>query len=180
MLATCRSRISYRPKLSRGFATPISLPIKDCTSITPDYPRLLRTLDDVRHVLPRDTRLTLAEKILYAHLKSPEDSLGGGGKVRGERYLKLRPDRVAMQVSKACMNRLSFSQAKLALLKLFQALCWTASDAVVTVGCFSPDGAAPIHDLSSPILRRPHLNTLRSPHPSSDRRSRRSLTLHQE
>ena len=96
MLTTLRSRIPYRPKLSRGFATPISLPIKDCTSITPDYPRLLRTLDDVRHVMPRDTKLTL-----YAHLQSPAESLGGIGKIRGERYLKLRPDRVAMQVSKA-------------------------------------------------------------------------------
>ena len=50
-------------------------------------------------MLSGSSKLTLAEKILYSHLRSPEESLGGGGKVRGERYLKLRPDRVAMQVS---------------------------------------------------------------------------------
>lgn len=85
-------------RTSRGFATPSTLPVKDCTSITPPYPRLLKTLEDVRRVLPKGSKLTLAEKILYSHLRNPEESLGGGGKVRGERYLKLRPDRVAMQV----------------------------------------------------------------------------------
>lgn len=85
--------------LRRGFATHASLPTKDCTSITPPYPRLLKTLDEVRNVLGKGTKLTLAEKILYSHLRNPEESLGGGGRVRGERYLKLRPDRVAMQVS---------------------------------------------------------------------------------
>lgn len=83
----------------RGLATYASLPVKDCSSITPPYPRLLQTLNDVRNVLPKDRKLTLAEKILYAHLRNPEESLGGGGQIRGERYLKLRPDRVAMQVS---------------------------------------------------------------------------------
>jgi homoaconitase len=83
----------------RSLATAVPLPIKDCTSITPPYPRLLETLSNVRDVLPRGTKLTLAEKILYSHLRNPEESLSGGGKVRGERYLKLRPDRVAMQVS---------------------------------------------------------------------------------
>jgi hypothetical protein len=84
---------------SRGLATHASLAVKDCASITPPYPRLLQTLDKVRNVLGSGTKLTLAEKILYSHLRNPEESLGGGGKVRGERYLKLRPDRVAMQVS---------------------------------------------------------------------------------
>lgn len=83
---------------ARTLATHAPLPTKDCTSITPPYPRLLQTLDKVRGVLGKDAKLTLAEKILYSHLRNPEESLGGGGKVRGERYLKLRPDRVAMQV----------------------------------------------------------------------------------
>lgn len=95
MASSSRSAIRH----VRSFATPSSLPIKDCTSITPPYPRLLKTLDQVRRVLPRGSKLTLAEKILYSHLRNPEESLGGGGKIRGERYLKLRPDRVAMQVS---------------------------------------------------------------------------------
>lgn len=84
----------------RGLATPAQLPVKDCTSITPPYPRLLKTLEEVRNVLPKDRKLTLAEKILYAHLRNPEESLGGGGQIRGERYLKLAPDRVAMQVGR--------------------------------------------------------------------------------
>lgn len=92
-----RARTAGR-RLTRGFATPSSLPDKDCTSITPPYPHLLKTLEQVRQVLPKGSKLTLAEKILYAHLRNPEESLGGGGKIRGERYLKLRPDRVAMQV----------------------------------------------------------------------------------
>lgn len=83
----------------RGLATPAQLPVKDCTSITPPYP--LKTLEDVRRVMPGGSKLTLAEKILYSHLRNPEESLGGANKVRGEKYLKLRPDRVAMQVSQA-------------------------------------------------------------------------------
>ncbi|CAK9783016.1 putative aconitate hydratase [Cutaneotrichosporon oleaginosum] len=102
-----------RPALARliarrGLATPASLPVKDCSSITPPYPRLLDTLNNVRSVLGKDRKLTLAEKILYAHLRNPEESLGGGGQVRGERYLKLRPDRVAMQDASAQMALLQF------------------------------------------------------------------------
>ncbi|RSH81259.1 aconitate hydratase [Apiotrichum porosum] len=98
---------------TRGFATPAALPTKDCTSITPPYPRLLKTLDEVRGVLGKDHKLTLAEKILYAHLRNPEESLGGGGKIRGERYLKLRPDRVAMQDASAQMALLQFMTCRL-------------------------------------------------------------------
>lgn len=97
--SSLRATTSTAGASRRTFATPSSLPVKDCTTITPPYPRLLKTLDDVRRVLPKGSKLTLAEKILYSHLRNPEESLGGGGKVRGERYLKLRPDRVAMQVS---------------------------------------------------------------------------------
>jgi homoaconitase len=92
-------RVRRLPLGRRGLATPAQLPTKDCRSITPPYPRLLETLEDVRRVLPRGSKLTLAEKILYSHLRNPEESLGGGSKIRGEKYLKLRPDRVAMQVS---------------------------------------------------------------------------------
>ena len=41
-----------------------------------------------------DRPLTLAEKILYGHLDDPVNQ----DIVRGKSYLKLRPDRVAMQV----------------------------------------------------------------------------------
>jgi hypothetical protein len=91
-------RVRRLPLGRRGLATPAQLPTKDCRSITPPYPRLLETLEDVRRVLPQGSKLTLAEKILYSHLRNPEESLGGGSKIRGEKYLKLRPDRVAMQV----------------------------------------------------------------------------------
>ncbi|KAK6906444.1 aconitate hydratase, mitochondrial [Kwoniella mangroviensis CBS 8886] len=120
MVLSTSSRVSTLPKrvirLSRGLATPSTLPIKDCTSITPPYPRLLKTLDQVRDVLPKGSKLTLAEKILYSHLRNPEESLGGNGgngKIRGERYLKLRPDRVAMQDASAQMALLQFMTCRL-------------------------------------------------------------------
>ncbi|EIW69283.1 hypothetical protein TREMEDRAFT_68617 [Tremella mesenterica DSM 1558] len=102
-----------RVRSVRGLATPTSLPVKDCTSLIPPYPRLLKTLEKVRDVLPKGTKLTLAEKILYSHLRDPEESLGGGGKVRGEKYLKLRPDRVAMQDASAQMALLQFMTCQL-------------------------------------------------------------------
>ena len=49
------------------------------------------------------TPLTLSEKILYSHLDDPNQKI-----VRGETYLKLRPDRVAMQDATAQMALLQF------------------------------------------------------------------------
>jgi hypothetical protein len=49
--------------------------------------------------------LTLAEKIVYGHLDDPENS---PAPVRGVSYLKLRPDRVAMQDATAQMAILQF------------------------------------------------------------------------
>src|ERR1051325_9869158 len=48
--------------------------------------------------------LTLAEKLLYAHLDNPE----GAELVRGKSYLDLRPDRVTMQDATAQMAILQF------------------------------------------------------------------------
>ncbi|KAL6707212.1 aconitate hydratase [Coniothyrium glycines] len=83
----------------------------DLTSRTPPYPKLLARLAEVRRVLPSRS-LTLAEKILYAHLESPEESLltgtNGGRDVRGQANLKLKPDRVAMQDASAQMALLQF------------------------------------------------------------------------
>ena len=87
------------PLLRRTLAPYASLPEKNCSSITPPYPVLLQNLKHVRRILDRP--LTLAEKILYSHLVNPENSLTGGGKVRGEAYLQLRPERVAMQDASA-------------------------------------------------------------------------------
>lgn len=48
--------------------------------------------------------LTLSEKILYGHLDQPKTA----DVVRGESYLKLRPDRVGMQDATAQMAMLQF------------------------------------------------------------------------
>lgn len=55
------------------------------------YEKLAVTLEKYRKSSPG--KLTLAEKILYAHLDNPNQQV-----VRGKTYLNLRPDRVAMQV----------------------------------------------------------------------------------
>ncbi|KAF8973770.1 aconitate hydratase [Flammula alnicola] len=105
-------RLSRRALLfRRSLATHASQVDKDCTSITPPYALLLQKLDDVRKVLKRP--LTLAEKILYSHIIDPESSLSGGGRIRGEAYLQLRPERVAMQDASAQMALLQFMSAGL-------------------------------------------------------------------
>jgi homoaconitase len=90
-------RITSRAPLTRAFATHAAV-VKDCTSITPPYAHLLEKLDHVRKALKRP--LTLAEKILYSHVVDPS-SLSGGGRIRGEAYLQLSPERVAMQDASA-------------------------------------------------------------------------------
>ncbi|KAF8707433.1 Aconitate hydratase, partial [Rhizoctonia solani] len=95
-------------RLGRGFATHASSPTKDCSTITPPYSTLLKKLEDVRNILGRDRKLTLAEKILYAHLHEPHVDLERGKKIRGEAYLRLKPQRVAMQDASAQMALLQF------------------------------------------------------------------------
>jgi len=94
------------PRIGRGsrsfarfFATHVSQIEKDCTSITPPYALLIQRINEVRKVLKRP--LTLAEKILYSHLIDPKATLSDGGRIRGETYLQLRPERVAMQDASA-------------------------------------------------------------------------------
>ncbi|TBU64893.1 aconitate hydratase [Dichomitus squalens] len=96
--------------LSRSFATPTYLPDKDCTSITPPYSRLIDNLAIVREVTGKRP-LTLAEKILYSHIYEPERTLADGGIKRGETYLQLSPERVAMQDASAQMALLQFMSA---------------------------------------------------------------------
>jgi homoaconitase len=76
---------------------------------TPPYAKLVEKLATVKKVL-NNTPLTLAEKILYSHLVNPEESLAAGdvSKIRGLEYLKLNPDRVAMQDASAQMALLQF------------------------------------------------------------------------
>ena len=63
----------------------------DASSPMP-YEKLVSRLAIVRSRLGRP--LTLSEKVLYSHIDDP----AGQDIVRGESYLRLRPDRVAMQV----------------------------------------------------------------------------------
>ncbi|KAI0757171.1 aconitate hydratase [Daedaleopsis nitida] len=94
----------------RSLATPTSLPDKDCASITPPYPKLQKNLAVVRRLLG-NRPLTLAEKILYSHVYEPEETLANGGIKRGETYLQLSPERVAMQDASAQMALLQFMSA---------------------------------------------------------------------
>ena len=64
-------------------------PLEPKTSL--DYGKYEKRLEIVRDRLKRP--LTLSEKILYGHLDDP----AGQDIVRGKSYLRLRPDRVAMQ-----------------------------------------------------------------------------------
>ena len=75
------------------------------TDLRKAYERMEKTLAVVRKRLNRP--LTLAEKIVYGHLDDPETA----EMVRGKSYLKLRPDRVAMQDATAQMATLQFVSA---------------------------------------------------------------------
>lgn len=66
------------------------------------YEKLTKTLDVVKGRLNRP--LSLSEKILYSHLDDPKNQ----DIVRGTSYLRLRPDRVAMQDATAQMALLQF------------------------------------------------------------------------
>ncbi|KIM48010.1 hypothetical protein M413DRAFT_439706 [Hebeloma cylindrosporum] len=104
-------RITSRAAFTRALATHAGVVQKDCTSITPPYAHLLEKLEQVRKALKRP--LTLAEKILYSHVVDPSSSLSGGGRIRGEAYLQLSPERVAMQDASAQMALLQFMSAGL-------------------------------------------------------------------
>ncbi|KRX67771.1 putative aconitate hydratase, mitochondrial [Trichinella sp. T9] len=88
-------------KSSTYFATQVPISRFELDKFLP-YDALIQRLDIVRKRLNRP--LTLAEKILYSHLDDPENA----EIVRGSSYLKLRPDRVAMQDATAQMAVLQF------------------------------------------------------------------------
>lgn len=89
---------------SSGFAVP-----EEFRSRTPPYAALVERLATVKKIL-NGQPLTLAEKILYSHLVDPEESLTSSNTkdIRGQSYLKLNPDRVAMQDASAQMALLQF------------------------------------------------------------------------
>ncbi|KAI5954187.1 ACO2 [Candida jiufengensis] len=95
---------------SRGLATQAfnyQIP-KEFESRTPPYSKLIDKLSTVKKIINQP--LTLAEKILYSHLCNVEESLTSSNlaDIRGQQYLKLNPDRVAMQDASAQMALLQF------------------------------------------------------------------------
>lgn len=66
------------------------------------YGKVEQNIRVVKDILRRP--LTMSEKILYGHLDDPQNQ----DIVRGESYLRLRPDRVAMQDATAQMAMLQF------------------------------------------------------------------------
>lgn len=102
--------IGYRSLATE--AIPTSPVYSDLALRTPPYSRLTKNLHAVRRVLGANRPLTLAEKIFYSHLDSPEESLlsntQNGRNIRGNATLKLKPDRVAMQDASAQMALLQF------------------------------------------------------------------------
>ncbi|KAF8898514.1 aconitase family-domain-containing protein [Infundibulicybe gibba] len=113
MLRGSSLRGSFTRSTFRCYAHHAPLVEKDCASITPPYSSLLQSLARVRNLLNRP--LTLAEKILYSHLCDPEKALQNRANVRGEAYLQLNPERVAMQDASAQLQFMSAGLAKCAV-----------------------------------------------------------------
>jgi len=82
-------------------ASKVAMSKFDKTSFLP-YEKLTQRLDVVKKRMNRP--LTLSEKILYSHLDDPQNQ----EIERGTSYLRLRPDRVAMQDATAQMALLQF------------------------------------------------------------------------
>ena|ERR1700733_4703177 len=92
--------------IRRCFAAHAPALQKDCTNLTPPYETLIERLGSIKRGFLGNRPLSLAEKILFAHLHKPEQTLSGlgvegKGQIRGERYLQLKPARVAMQDASA-------------------------------------------------------------------------------
>ncbi|KAJ1675542.1 aconitate hydratase, partial [Spiromyces aspiralis] len=98
----------------RGYAStamPPNVNLPQAKTGVPNYALFEQRLAMVRSLVFQDRPMTLAEKILYAHLDSPESL--GSTPVRGETYLNLRPDRVAMQDASAPMALQQFALANM-------------------------------------------------------------------
>lgn len=84
---------------------------EEFNSRCPSYAKLILNLEKVKRIT-NNQPLTLAEKILYSHLVDPEEGFSNSRglihNIRGQEYLKLNPDRVAMQDASAQMALLQF------------------------------------------------------------------------
>eukprot|EP01134_Creolimax_fragrantissima_P003642 CFRG3642T1 len=98
--------------LTRGMsavAQEVTLSPVPVHEVTPPYAKLSSNLKKYREASGRSTdALTLSEKIVYSHLADPTQEV-----VRGDTYLRLHPDRVAMQDASAQMALLQFMLAGL-------------------------------------------------------------------
>ena len=106
-----------RKTARRCYATPAQTPsIPHRRAAIPPYQKILKKFEIVRNILG-SRKLSLAEKILYAHLDNVEESLltgtNDGKDIRGNANLKLKPDRVAMQDASAQMALLQFMTCNL-------------------------------------------------------------------
>eukprot|EP01116_Phalansterium_solitarium_P013607 TRINITY_DN30_c3_g1_i1.p1 TRINITY_DN30_c3_g1~~TRINITY_DN30_c3_g1_i1.p1 ORF type:complete len:781 (-),score=304.15 TRINITY_DN30_c3_g1_i1:491-2833(-) len=101
--ASCGHRIaaSLRGSSARGYASTARM--SRLEDYTLDYGKIFSNLEKWKKATNHTKPLTLAEKILYAHLDDPATQI-----TRGKTYLKLRPDRVAMQDATAQMAVLQF------------------------------------------------------------------------
>lgn len=87
--------------------TPMA-PLEPSNQLEPVY----RAIDDRLEVVRKrlDHPLTLAEKVLYGHM---DDPLASELPVRGQTFLKLRPERVALQDATAQMALIQFIASKI-------------------------------------------------------------------
>ena len=85
------------------------------------YEKLVKNLEVVKSRLNRP--MTLSEKILYSHLDDP----AGQDIERGTSYLRLRPDRVAMQDATAQMAMLQFISSGLPKVSEIMDICYDDS-----------------------------------------------------
>lgn len=82
-------------------------PLEPHSALEPAYAAIDDRLTAVRNRLDRP--LTLAEKVLYGHLDDPHSVTP----VRGETFLKLRPERVALQDATAQMALIQFIASRI-------------------------------------------------------------------
>ena len=96
------SRSSWRaPRIYRTRALASLIGTKNGRAVVPPYSKLIDNLTRIRKHMHRP--LTLSEKILYSHLYDIEMTFSNGSIRRGETYIQLSPERVAMQDASAQM-----------------------------------------------------------------------------
>lgn len=85
--------------------------VKGRRNASPDYAKLIANLKLVKKNSSQQS-LTLAEKVLYSHQSDLNSAAAVGNSiVRNQTYLKLTPDRVAMQDASAQTCMLQFMLA---------------------------------------------------------------------